>query len=182
MLTIALYKLYKLSDTLVFIIGAVIGAFFEYICSWAQETFLGTVSWDYSDMPLNIGGRTCLLYALFWGFLSLIWLRYIYPFVSKQIEKIPKKQGSIAITVLVVFMIVDAIVTVSAVYRWNQRVSVVPADNSFAEYIDKTFDDDRMEFLFPHMRDSDSLDELKSQGDATPDSAPQVIIEKPHES
>ncbi len=182
MLTVALYKLYKLSDTLVFIIGAVIGAFFEYICSWAQETFLGTVSWDYSDMPLNIGGRTCLLYALFWGFLSLIWLRYIYPFVSKQIEKIPKKQGSIAITVLVVFMIVDAIVTVSAVYRWNQRVSGVPADNSFAEYIDKTFDDDRMEFLFPHMRDSDSLDELKSQGDATPDSAPQVIIEKPHES
>ena len=182
MLTVALYKLYKLSDTLVFIIGAVIGAFFEYICSWAQETFLGTVSWDYSDMPLNIGGRTCLLYALFWGFLSLIWLRYIYPFVSKQIEKIPKKQGSIAITVLVVFMIVDAIVTVSAVYRWNQRVSGVPANNSFAEYIDKTFDDDRMEFLFPHMRDSDSLDELKSQGDATPDSAPQVIIEKPHES
>ena len=181
MLTIALYKLYKLSDTLVFIIGAVIGAFFEYICSWAQETFLGTVSWDYSDMPLNIGGRTCLLYALFWGFLSLIWLRYIYPFVSKQIEKIPKKQGSIAITVLVVFMIVDAIVTVSAVYRWNQRVSVVPADNSFAEYIDKTFDDDRMEFLFPHMRDSDSLDELKSQGDATPDSAKQEIIEKQHE-
>ncbi len=182
MLTVALYKLYKLSDTLVFIIGAVIGAFFEYICSWAQETFLGTVSWDYSDMPLNIGGRTCLLYALFWGFLSLIWLRYIYPFVSKQIEKIPKKQGSIAITVLVVFMVVDAIVTVSAVYRWNQRVSGVPADNSFVEYIDKTFDDDRMEFLFPHMRDSDSLDELKSQGDATPDSAPQVIIEKPHES
>ena len=178
MLTLALYKLYKLSDTLVFIIAAFIGATFEYLSSWAQETFLGTVSWDYSDMPLNIGGRTCLLYALFWGFLGLIWLRYIYPFVSKHIEKIPKKQGSILVTFLAVFMAVDAVVTVAAVYRWNRRINDVPASNRVEQFLDNNFDDARMEFLFPHMRDSESLDELKSENSASPDSAMQDIADK----
>lgn len=170
LLTTALYKLYKLSDTLVFIISAALGAFFEYICSWGQETFLGTVSWDYSDMPLNIGGRTCLLYACFWGFLGLIWLRYLYPFASKQIEKIPKKQGSVFVVVLLIFMVFNAFMTISSVYRWNERIDGKPATNFFAEYLDRHFDDDRMEFLFPHMRDSESLEELKD-GNATPDSA-----------
>lgn len=170
LLTIVLYKLYKLSDTLVFIIGSVLGAFFEYACSWAQETFLGTVSWDYSKMPLNIGGRTCLLYACFWGFLSLLWLRYLYPFVSKQIERIPKKQGSVIVVVLFFVMTFDGIMTVSSIYRWNQRTAGVPATNVFAQYLDKHFDDERMIFLFPHMRDSKSLEELQVI-QATPDSA-----------
>ena len=48
-LTIVLYRLYKLSDTLIFVISAVVGASFEYLCSWLQETLFGTVSWDYSN-------------------------------------------------------------------------------------------------------------------------------------
>jgi uncharacterized membrane protein len=91
-LTIILYKLYKLSDTLIFVISAVVGAGFEYFCSWFQETLFGTVSWDYSNTPLNLNGRTNLMYALIWGFLGLVWVRYLYPWASKFIEKMPKKQ------------------------------------------------------------------------------------------
>lgn len=160
LMTLVLYKLYKLSDTLVFIISAALGAFFEFICSWAQETFLGTVSWDYSDMPLNIGGRTCLLYSFFWGFLGLIWLRYIYPFTSRLIEKIPKKQGSVIVVVVFIFMVYNAVITVSAIYRYNQRAMGNPPTNKYEEYIDKHFNDERMKVLFPHMRDSETLEEL----------------------
>ena len=160
LMTLVLYKLYKLSDTLVFIISAALGAFFEFICSWAQETFLGTVSWDYSDMPLNIGGRTCLLYSFFWGFLGLIWLRYIYPFTSRLIEKIPKRQGSVIVVVVFIFMVYNAVITVSAIYRYNQRAMGNPPTNKYEEYIDKHFNDDRMKVLFPHMRDSETLEEL----------------------
>ncbi len=28
--------------------------------------------WDYSHMPLNIGGQVCLLYSVLWGGLSLL--------------------------------------------------------------------------------------------------------------
>ena len=173
LMTLVLYKLYKLSDTMVFIISAFLGAFFEYICSWGQETFLGTVSWDYSNMPLNIGGRTSLLYACFWGFLGLIWLRYLYPFASRQIEKIPKKQGSVVVVVLFIFMLYNGFITISAISRWNERVEGKPAANAFAAYLDTHYDDKRMEFLFPHMRNPESLKELKD-GVATPDTAVKI--------
>lgn len=170
LMTVALYKLYKLSDTFVFLISAALGAFFEYICSWGQETFLGTVSWDYSNMPLNIGGRTCLLYSFFWGFLGLVWLRYLYPFASKQIEKIPKKQGSIILVVVFIFMLYNGFITTASIYRWNQREQGLPPSNSFEMYLDTHYNDDRMKWLFPHMRDSETLKELKDNT-ATPDSA-----------
>lgn len=154
-LTAVLYKLYKLSDTLIFVISAVVGAGFEYFCSWFQETLFGTVSWDYSNTAFNLDGRTNLMYALIWGFLGLVWVRYLYPWASMLIEKIPKRAGSIITTFLIVFMLINAFMSVSATYRWTQRTEGVPASNSFDRYLDKHFDDDKMNFLFPHMKDVD---------------------------
>lgn len=152
-LTAVLYKLYKLSDTLIFVISAVVGAGFEYFCSWFQETLFGTVSWDYSNTAFNLDGRTNLMYALIWGFLGLVWVRYLYPWASKLIEKIPKRAGSIITTFLIIFMLFNAFMSVSATYRWTQREDGMPASNSFDKYLDKHFDDDKMNFLFPHMQD-----------------------------
>ena len=162
LLTLVLYKLYKLSDIALFILSAFLGAFFEYMSSWFQETFLGTVSWDYSDMPLNINGRTSLMYAFIWGFLGLVWVRYLYPFASKWIEKIPKKPGSVVTAFLTLFMIFNALVTVFSIARWDARSNNIPPQNSIDRYLDEKFNDDRMELLFPHMRDSADLTELKT--------------------
>ena len=65
-LTLSLYKLRDVNGLIVFVVSAVIGAAFEYICSLFQEIAFGTVSWEYSDTPLNLGGRTNLQYAVFW--------------------------------------------------------------------------------------------------------------------
>lgn len=157
-LTIVLYKLYKLNDTLIYAISAVVGATFEYICSWLQETFLGTVSWDYSNTPFNFNGRTNLMYALIWGFLGLVWVRYLYPFAAKLIEKIPKRAGSILTTFLIIFMIFNSVMSVAAVWRWEQRDDGIEAQSSFEMYLDKYFDDDKMEMLFPHMQSTEDDD------------------------
>lgn len=150
-LTIVLYKLYKLSDTFIFIISAVLGAGFEYFCSWLQEMIFGTVSWDYSNTAFNLDGRTNLMYALIWGFLGLVWVRYLYPWLAKIIEKIPKRTGSIITTFLLVFMLINAFMSVTATIRWQARENGVPASNAFEEYLDINFDNEKMNFLFPHM-------------------------------
>lgn len=151
-LTAALYKLYKLNDTLVFVISAFVGAGFEYFCSWLQEQMFGTVSWDYSDTPFNLDGRTNLMYALIWGFLGLVWVRYLYPWTAKLIEKIPKRAGAIITTFLIVFMAFNGFMSVTATARWTQRTEGVPASNSFEKYLDEKFDNEKMEFLFPGMK------------------------------
>lgn len=165
-LTIVLYKLYKLNDTLIYAISAVVGATFEYICSWLQETFLGTVSWDYSNTPFNFNGRTNLMYALIWGFLGLVWVRYLYPFAAKLIEKIPKRAGSILTTFLIIFMIFNSVMSVAAVWRWEQRDDGIEAQSSFEMYLDKYFDDDKMEMLFPHMQSTEDNDWESINADA----------------
>ena len=115
-----------------------------------------------------------MLYGLFWGFLGLVWLRYLYPFISRQIEKIPKKYGSVLLTILFFFMLYNGFMTMGSIYRWNQREQCQPPQTSLGYYFDEEFDDRRMELLFPHMRDSNSLEELKKTPDKA--TADEVVI------
>lgn len=150
-ITLCLYKLHKKSDIVVYIASAVIGATFEYYCSYFQERFLGTISWDYSDTPFNLDGRTNLTFALIWGLLGLIWLRYLYPFISRTIEKIPKNKGKIITVILCVFMAFDAAVSVAAIQRKNERAVNIPPKTFIGQSIDVVFNDDYMNFVYPHM-------------------------------
>lgn len=65
-LTVVLQRLAGKEDRYIFLAGSVLGGVYEYLCSVFTEIFLGTTFWDYSDMPFNIGGRTNLLYCIFW--------------------------------------------------------------------------------------------------------------------
>ena len=44
----------------------------EYVASFVMEKLFGSVFWDYSEKPLNLQGRICLQYSLYWGFLGLL--------------------------------------------------------------------------------------------------------------
>ncbi len=150
-ITLCLYKLHKSGDLVVYLASAVIGATFEYLCSYFQETFLGTVSWDYSDTPFNLHGRTNLTYALIWGILGLVWLRYLYPLISRMIERIPKKPGKIITIILVVFMALDSALSIIAITRYADRKDNIAPKTVIGETIDTVFNDDYMNFVFPHM-------------------------------
>lgn len=150
-ITLCLYKLHKSGDIIIYLASAVIGATFEYFCSYFLESCFGIISWDYSNTPFNIDGRTNLTFAMIWGLLGLAWLRYIYPIFSRLVEKIPKKIGNYLTIALVIFMIINSVMSVAAVYRMRQRAENKPAENAFTQWIDGTFNDDYMSFIFPHM-------------------------------
>ena len=40
-----------------FFSGMIMGGILEYLCSFFQEIFFGTISWDYSKIPINFNGR-----------------------------------------------------------------------------------------------------------------------------
>lgn len=151
LITLCLYKLYKAKDVIIYIASAIIGAAFEFFCSYFQEMFFGTVSWDYSNTPFNIQGRTNLMFALIWGFLGLVWVRYFYPLCSKLIEKIPKRIGNLVTIALVIFMIFDVFMTCTGLQRADERAKELPATNVFAEYLDEHLDDEYLQMIFPHM-------------------------------
>ncbi len=151
-LTLALYKYRNRNSTISFFGGMIVGSVLEYVVSWGQETFLGSRSWDYSQIPFNLNGRICLLYSVFWGILGVLWMKIIYPSMANIILQIPNKIGKIVTWILCIFMIFNVAVTIVTTYRWSQRVGGNPADNVFEKFIDERFPNERMEKIFANMK------------------------------
>lgn len=151
-LTLFLYKYRNRSKWLSFAGGMLIGSAVEYLCSLGQELIFGSRSWDYSNVPFNVGGRICLMFSVFWGILGVLWIKDIYPRLTKWILKIPNRAGVVATWIFAVFFAVNIFVTVSAVYRWSDRISNVPASGAYWEIMDERFPDERMKKIFPSMK------------------------------
>ena len=95
LLTAFLYPYREKNDRYIFLAGTILGGAYEYICSVFSELVFGTVFWDYSAIPFNLGGRINLLYCFFWGIVAVVWLKMLYPILSGWIEKLPVKCGKL---------------------------------------------------------------------------------------
>lgn len=151
-LTVVLQRFAGREDRYVFIAGSVLGGVYEYVCSVFTEVFFGTTFWDYSDMPFNIGGRTNLLYCIFWGILSVVWVKIIYPKLSGGIEKLPAVGAKIATWALIVLMGCDALISAGAMMRYVSRQEGAAPENAVEEFLDVNYPDARIEKVWPNMK------------------------------
>ena len=114
---IFLYKYGKKYNAL-FLGGFIIGSIIEYLVSWIGEMILGVKWWDYSDMPLNINGRVCVYFSLFWGFLSIYLMASLNPKIDRLINWIKSKFTirilKISTIVVIIFLLIDCILTAFA--------------------------------------------------------------------
>ena len=152
MLTWILYRYREQSDRRLFLCGTILGGAYEYICSVFTEIVFGTVFWDYSKIPFNLGGRINLLYCFFWGFAAIIWMKGIYPFLSRWIEKIPVRIGTPLCMIMVFFMSVNIALSGLALDRYSKRHDGLPAKNAVGELMDDWFPDPYMEKVYPNIK------------------------------
>ena len=131
--------------------GALLGGGIEYFVGFLQQTFTNSISWDYSNRLLNINGRTTIPYMFVWGIFSLLFVKYLYPFLSSKIEKIPYNLGKLIVNVLLVFMVINMAISWSAIIRQNLRNNNIPAMTSYGKFLDKYYDDELMRKYFPNM-------------------------------
>ena len=153
LLTVLLYRYRNRSDGFLFLMGTVAGGVYEYMCSVASEIVFGSVFWDYSKIPFNLGGRINLLYCFFWGIATVVWIKYCYPFLSRRIEKLPIRAGKILTWVVLIFMVINMLVSALALGRFTQRQSdPAPAQNVLEEILDERFPDERMNRIYPKIK------------------------------
>ncbi len=148
--TFLLQRYQNRSDSYLFFMGTVLGGAYEYICSVFTELVFGTVFWDYSKIPFNLGGRINLLYCFFWGIAAVIWMKRLYPHISGWIEKIPIRIGKTLSWLFVVFMVVNMAISGLALTRYTNRNNGIAASNAMEEFLDERFDDARMERIYPN--------------------------------
>ncbi|MFV0529405.1 MAG: putative ABC transporter permease [Lachnospiraceae bacterium] len=154
-LTITLHGLAKKRDLYIFVVGTLLGGAYEYVCSLVTEYFFGVVFWDYSDRMFNIDGRVNLLFCIFWGLLSLIWVKDIYPRLSNLIEKIPIRLGQTGTILLVIFMVANMALTSAALYRADQRASGNKADTAIERFLDRQYPDTYLAKRYQNMKKND---------------------------
>ncbi len=148
--TFLLHRYQDKTDRSLFLLGTVLGGVYEYICSVFTELVFGTVFWDYSKIPFNLGGRINLLYCFFWGIAAVIWMKGLYPKLSAWIEKVPMRAGKLISWMFVVFMTCNILVSCLALARYTERSNQNPAQNELDVLLDERFGDERMERIYPN--------------------------------
>lgn len=153
---VALQKFKKNGYTL-FVGGIIVGSIVEYLISWFGEVFLNVRWWDYSDKFLNIKGRICLLYSIYWGIIAIYLMKSLNPHIDKAInyfrKKLNVKTSRILVIVVTIILFIDCIVSAFAVQLFLAKTVVeknLPAkgrDGYIAIYEEFYADENKKEFI-----------------------------------
>lgn len=91
---------------IIFAIVAVIATVLEYIASYFLELVFNLRWWDYTGYFLNINGRVCLIFSIFFGIAGIIFIKNIYPIMQKTFDKIRKKLSTKTIWIILITLII----------------------------------------------------------------------------
>ncbi len=119
-------RYFKKNRMTLFVGGFFIGSIIEYLVSLIGELILHVKWWDYSNMPLNINGRICFYYSIFWGFLAIFLMKIIHPNIRNLLAYILKKLHYKNIKILIfsisIFMAIDCIISAYAINLFTIRM------------------------------------------------------------
>lgn len=158
--------------------GFLVGSVTEYVISFLGEKIFNVIWWDYSNMPLNINGRVCVFFSIFWGLLGIYLITYINPKIDRLIEWF-KKKISInklkAITLLVIIILfIDFLLSCYAIEMFyirmihNHDIQVknreeveemyeeIYINENKVKFIETFFSDRKMIRTFPNLKATDT--------------------------
>lgn len=103
---------FKSNIIVLYIMAFFILSLWEYIVGWGLEKAFNTKYWDYTNYKINIKGRVCLINSLFWGFLGVVFTKYIHPFIMDKVDIINTNDLIFYTVILLIIIIVDTIVSI----------------------------------------------------------------------
>ena len=136
-----------------FMAGMFMGGAREYLCSFFQEIFFGTISWDYSNLFMNLNGRTCLLYCVYWGIIAVVYLKIIYPAFQRMEPLIDKISVRIFTVFFMLFMIFDITISCMAGNRQLERRQNIPAKSQIDKFLDQMYTDEVLDRIYNNKKD-----------------------------
>lgn len=138
-----------------FLIYSAAGTLVELLASLFQEAAFGSVSWDYSEHALNVGGRISLQMTLIWGVLGLLFSKFCYPSLHRLLEHVKGTRWRIVGALLALLTVLDLLLTAAALWRWREREQEPIPSNFVEELLDRYCSDDFMRQIFSNMSFTD---------------------------
>ena len=154
---------YNKRYNILFFGGFLLGSIIEYVVSLIGELILNVKWWDYSDMPLNINGRICVYFSIFWGFLALYLLVSFNPKIDKLINWVKSKFSLKSLRILtistIIILFIDCIITGIAMSYFLIRMIVqndldVPNKDAVQVQYDKIYSNEKLsKFIYKYWGD-----------------------------
>lgn len=113
-MTVLIYNPFKDNPLVVFLLGIVLCDIVEYLTSLIMEKLFAARWWDYTYELLNIHGRICLKHSLFWGIISIVFVKVVHPFVDSLYAKI---DGGYTVYILIVILVIFTLDVINAVRK-----------------------------------------------------------------
>ena len=110
---------------LLYITSTILVTFLEWLTGFLLEKMFHHRWWDYSEMPLNIGGYVCPLFSAIWGVACVLIVKLIYPFTDKLVSFLPIWLGKFLLVLLSIALIVDICITVQGILKFNKRLALM---------------------------------------------------------
>lgn len=110
---------------LLFAGSVVVTSVLELITGLLMEKLFHHRWWDYSRMPLNIGGYICLGFSLIWGLACVLLIDVIHPIIAGLISHIPSPVSYILLPVFLLTFLVDIAATSSSVFHLNKNLEEI---------------------------------------------------------
>lgn len=170
-------KYFSKNNVTLFLGGTIIGAVIEYLTSFLVEVMIHTKWWDYSNHILQVNGRVCLLYSIFWGILACILIKKVNPYMDKIIDKMENKISSrcykVIITTIIISLIIDCMMTCLAQdifitkmavenhieiedkQRREEKYKRIEENEYLSQFIHTYWNDEKMIRTFPNMKIED---------------------------
>lgn len=125
-LIVLIYNPFKDNPLAVFALGIILCDIVEYLTSYLMEKLFAARWWDYTYELLNIKGRICLKHSLYWGVISIIFVKVIHPSVENLYGKISGNYiYYILAAVLIIFVldVIHAVIKASDIRKLHQKLN-----------------------------------------------------------
>lgn len=121
---------YKNDPLAFFIMAVVYASIIEYLTSYILEKLFKARWWDYSDKKFNVNGRISLSTSFMFGVLGIFLIYFMNPLLEKGLSLIPKDIFICISLIILVFFLIDIIVTFTVVSRLKLNLQSLEKDST----------------------------------------------------
>lgn len=136
----------------IFLGSMVLGGTVEFMCSYFQEKWFGTISWDYSHLWFNLQGRTSLLHCLYWGTGGVLFIKWILPLIDKIDTIAQTKNMQVVTMICVVCMVANISVSSMAAHRQQERLENIQPKSTIDKVLDELYPDCKMNQVYANKK------------------------------
>lgn len=128
---VIIYFLKRFNDNLLllFITSMLVSSVIEYTVSFLLEVIFKARWWDYSKWPINLNGRIHLLSSIAFGFLGVILIRVITPFISSYVVSI-SDYGLVISVIAFIVIISDMFISSNYILSYKKTDDMLKRDCS----------------------------------------------------